>query len=55
MPAIRAHRPIAPDPGHETKLAAHLRATMTPTAFAELYGRFSDGLGVFDAMMRRAI
>lgn len=55
MPAIHAHRPIAPDPGHETKLAAHLRPTMTPAAIAELYGRFSDGLGAFDAMMRRVV
>jgi acetyltransferase-like isoleucine patch superfamily enzyme len=55
MPAIHAHRPIEPDPSHETGIAAHLRATMTPAAIAELYGRFSDGLGAFDAMMRRVV
>jgi galactoside O-acetyltransferase len=55
MPAIHAYRPIVPDPRHETGLAAHLRATMTPAAIAELYGRFSDGLGAFDAMMRRVV
>jgi acetyltransferase-like isoleucine patch superfamily enzyme len=55
MPAIHARLPIQPDPAHELELSSHLRATMTPTEIAELYGRFSAGLGSFDAMMRRVI
>ncbi|MEP7030042.1 MAG: N-acetyltransferase, partial [Pseudolabrys sp.] len=55
MPAIHARLPIHPDPVHELQLSSHLRTTMTSTEIAELYGRFSAGLGSFDAMMRRVI
>jgi acetyltransferase-like isoleucine patch superfamily enzyme len=54
-PAVHATLPIAPDPAHETGLSAHLRLTMTAAEIAGLYGRFSAGLGSFDAMMRRVI
>jgi acetyltransferase-like isoleucine patch superfamily enzyme len=55
MPAVHANRPIEPDPDHEIGLACHLRSTLSAAAIAELYGRFSDGTGEFDAMMRRVI
>ena len=54
-PAIHASLPIERDPAHELQLSSHLRAAMTVAEIAELYGRFSGGLGSFDAMMRRVI
>ena len=55
MPAVHASLPIEPDPAHELALSFHLRTAMTAAEIAELYGRFSAGLGSFDAMMRRVI
>jgi acetyltransferase-like isoleucine patch superfamily enzyme len=55
MPAVHASLPIEPDPPHELALSAHLRTAMSAAEIAELYGRFSAGLGSFDAMMRRVI
>ena len=55
MPAVHASLPIEPDPAHELALSSHLRTAMTAAEIAELYGRFSAGLGSFDAMMRRVI
>jgi acetyltransferase-like isoleucine patch superfamily enzyme len=53
--AVHASLPIEPDPAHELALSSHLRTAMTAAEIAGLYGRFSAGLGVFDAMMRRVI
>lgn len=55
LPATHARRPIVPDADFERGLAAHLRATMPPKALTELWGRFVDGSGDFDALMRRAV
>jgi acetyltransferase-like isoleucine patch superfamily enzyme len=55
MPAVHASRPIEPDPAYEVGLSDHLRASMPPAEIAALYGRFSAGIGAFDAMMRRVI
>lgn len=55
LPATHATRVITPDADFEHGLADHLRATMTPKAIVELWGRFVDGTGDFDALMRRAV
>lgn len=55
VPAVHAARPITADPLHETSLAMHLKATLAPEAIAELYGRFCQGRGPFDAMMRKVV
>jgi acetyltransferase-like isoleucine patch superfamily enzyme len=55
MPSVHTTLPINPDPVHEIELSRHFRATMSPGAIAELYGRFSAGHGEIDAMMRRVI
>ena len=54
-PAVHATLPIVADPVHELELSSHLRNSMTAWEIAELYGRFSSGLGGFDTMMRRVI
>jgi acetyltransferase-like isoleucine patch superfamily enzyme len=51
--AVHGRRPIEPDPSYELGLAAHLKATLGPAGAAELYGRFAQGEGAFDALMRR--
>ena len=55
LPALHTHRPIVPDAPFELGLAAHLRDTMTPKAIVELWARFVEGTGEFDALMRRAL
>ncbi len=55
LPATHARRPIVPDAAFESGLATHLRATMTPKAITELWGRCVDGTSDFDALMRRAV
>ena len=50
-----ARRVVTPDAEFERGLAAHLRATMTPKAVVELWGRFAHGTSEFDALMRRAV
>ena len=55
LPATHAKRVIVPDADFEHGLAVHLRTTMTAKAIVELWGRFVEGTGEFDALMRRAI
>jgi acetyltransferase-like isoleucine patch superfamily enzyme len=55
LPASHAHRPIVPDADFERGLAAHLRDTLGTKAVLELWGRFVEGTGDFDVLMRRAI
>jgi acetyltransferase-like isoleucine patch superfamily enzyme len=54
VPAVHARRTVEPDPAFEVGLAACLRA-MDPVSVRELYGRFTDGEGEFDVMMRRVL
>ena len=54
VPAVHGLRAVEPDPTFEVGLAAHLRQ-MGAAALAELYGRFADGEGDFDATMRRVL
>jgi acetyltransferase-like isoleucine patch superfamily enzyme len=55
VPAVHGIRVVEPDRPFERGLAEHLRATHDAAALAELYGRFVDGEGEFDALMRRAL
>ncbi len=55
LPAAHAKRVIVPDADFEHGLAAHLRTTMTAKTIVELWARFGEGLGDFDALMRRTI
>jgi acetyltransferase-like isoleucine patch superfamily enzyme len=55
LPAAHAKRIVTPDAAFEHGLADHLRATMTPKAIVELWGRFVEGTADFDALMRRAV
>jgi acetyltransferase-like isoleucine patch superfamily enzyme len=51
--AVHGRRPIEPDPPFEVGLAVHLKTTFGPAGVGELYGRFAQGEGAFDALMRR--
>jgi len=53
--AVHGLRAVEPDPAYEAAFAAGLRARYSTEALLELYGRFSQGEGDFDALMRRAI
>ncbi len=53
--AVHGRRAIVPDPPFERELAESMRARYEPRALLELYGRFVNGEGEFDAMMRRAV
>ena len=55
VPAVHGIRIVEPDAPFERGLADHLRATHDARALAGLYGRFVDGEGEFDALMRRAL
>jgi acetyltransferase-like isoleucine patch superfamily enzyme len=55
VPAVHGRRDISPDPPYERSLADGLREQHTPAALIELYARFTDGVGEFDAMMRRVL
>ncbi len=46
---------IASTPGYETGLIEALRGAYAPPALVELYGRFAQGDGMVDALMRRSI
>jgi acetyltransferase-like isoleucine patch superfamily enzyme len=53
VPAVHGLKRVMPDPPFELGLAEHLRGSQTATSLLELYGRFVDGHGEFDALMRR--
>jgi acetyltransferase-like isoleucine patch superfamily enzyme len=55
VPAVHGRREIVPDPPYERALADGLRERYSADALQELYGRFANGEGDFDALMRRAI
>lgn len=55
VPAVHARRAVEPDPPFEIGLTDHLRCQLTRPQLSELYGRFVNGEGAFDALMRRAV
>ena len=55
VPAVHGRREIVADPPYERTLGEGLRERFDRTALLELYGRFSNGPGEFDAIMRRAL
>jgi acetyltransferase-like isoleucine patch superfamily enzyme len=55
VPAVHGRRGVAPDPQFEIDLAKRLRETYSGPALVEQYGRFVNGDGELDALMRRVI
>jgi acetyltransferase-like isoleucine patch superfamily enzyme len=55
VPAVHGRRTVAPDPQFEVELAQRLREAYAPAALVEQYGRFANGDGELDTLMRRAI
>src|SRR3954469_23940561 len=53
--AVHGRREVVADPAYESTFAAGLRERYSREALIELYGRFAQGEGDFDALMRRAI
>ena len=53
--AVHGRRTVTPDPRHEVELAESLRVSHGRDRLLDLYGRFANGSGSFDAMMRRVI
>lgn len=53
--AVHGRQEIQPDPEFETGLTESLKASYDAGGLVELYGRFANGDGVIDALMRRAI
>ncbi|MEQ1955511.1 acyltransferase [Mesorhizobium sp. CN2-181] len=53
--AVHGLGEVSPDPEFETGLSASLKASYGTTGLVELYGRFNNGDGPVDALMRRAI
>src|SRR5688500_6664869 len=53
--AVHGRRETKPDAEHEIELAADLRERYGKDGLIELYGRFANGEGFLDAMMRRVI
>ena len=55
LKAIHARSEVLPDPPAEIAFADHLQSSLDREAILALYPRFSQGLTVFDQMMRRII
>lgn len=55
VPAVHGRRAVEPDLPFQTGLAGYLRDQYGATGLAELYGRFVQGGGEFDALMRRVL
>ncbi len=55
IPAVYGLRKVEPDPEYEFGLAEHLRGQYGREALLDLYARFAQGTGAFDALMRRVI
>jgi acetyltransferase-like isoleucine patch superfamily enzyme len=53
--AVHGRREVPPDPRHEVELAESLRVSHGRDRLIDLYARFANGAGSFDAMMRRVI
>jgi acetyltransferase-like isoleucine patch superfamily enzyme len=55
VPAVHGRRAVPPDPQFEVDLAKKLKEAYAPAALVEQYGRFVNGDGELDALMRRVI
>lgn len=55
VPAYHGRQEPNPDPPHEHGLAAALKQTYGQDGLLELYGRFAEGRGFLDSMMRRVL
>src|ERR1700719_5194953 len=53
--SVHGKRRVRSDPLFELGLSRHLRASCTPASLLEQYGRFTNGDGELDNLMRRAI
>jgi galactoside O-acetyltransferase len=53
--AVHSRQPVRPDPPYELGLSEMLRSSYTPAGLVELYGRYANGDGVVDMLMRRCI
>jgi acetyltransferase-like isoleucine patch superfamily enzyme len=53
--AVHGRREAPADPAYQTALADELRRTYGTAGLIELYGRFAQGDGFVDGMMRKAI
>jgi acetyltransferase-like isoleucine patch superfamily enzyme len=54
VPAVHGRRAVEPDAPFERGLADYLRLQHDAAALADIYGRFVQGGGALDAIMRRA-
>ncbi len=55
VPAVHGQREVPADPDFEVGLSETLKASYGTSGLIELYGRFVNGDGVLDTLMRRAI
>jgi acetyltransferase-like isoleucine patch superfamily enzyme len=53
--AVHGQREVLPDPDFELGLSASLKTAYGVSGLVELYGRFCNGDGTLDVLMRRAI
>lgn len=53
--AVHGRQEVAPDPDFEIGLSESLKTSYSSEGLVELYGRFANGDGAVDALMRRAI
>lgn len=53
--AVHGRQEVQPDPDFELGLSESLKASYGTGGLVELYGRFANGDGAVDALMRRAI
>ena len=53
--AVHGRQEVRRDPDHEIGLAAALKAAYDIRGLTELYGRFANGDGMVDSLMRRVI
>lgn len=53
--AVHGRQEVQPDPDFEIGLSESLKASYGTGGLVELYGRFANGDGAVDALMRRAI
>lgn len=55
VPSVHGRREVPPDPEFEIGLSETMKASYGSGGLTELYGRFINGEGMLDALMRRAI
>ena len=55
VPAVHSKQEVRPDPEHEVGLREWLKATYSPAGLVEACGRFANGDGAIDALMRERL